>query len=742
MLNPLDITAARGIQAAPTARELAELREFVAERASRNVEALRLYEPTPFQQRFHECTLTERLLQAGNQALRDDQRVLTPSGWVAIGQLEAGMEVIGGDGNVCSVTAVYPQGERETFRVQFDDGVAVVCTADHLWRCRQQGEMHWEVLSLSAVMERMPHHTVIIPVACEVENTNKTLRWFDTIEPSGTASCTCISVDSPDRTFITEGFIVTHNCGKSLAAFAEDARAVTGQDPYGKYPKENGVLAIVGLDEAHIGKVVQRYLFKAGAFKIIRDKFTKQWRAWRPWMPEDKLRESEAKPAPPLIPHRFIKGGYSKGIAWVQKKRGIFAQVELTTGWVIYAFSSKGEPAAGFQADLVHIDEDIARPDWYDEMLARLTMRAGRLIWSALPLSKNDALVNLADRAEQEKIREANEAADDTIPPDKKFKAATAVFRATVWDNPFMPDEQRAKNIARWRATGEDEYRKRALGELVTDSYLMYPTFHIGIHEALPAKDREALLPVQQVLKDHEGVPPANWCRYTATDPGHTVCATLYAAVPPPELGEFVVIYDESYIQRCDAEMFGDDFQAKVKDQTIEEFLIDAHGGRLREIGSGETPMMRYEAQLRKRGLASVRTGHSFRPGSDDVKGRETILREWLAIRRDGTPKLLILSAKCPNLCFELSRFKKKVSALGIVTDDGDRRRYSHSVEALEYLVAHGLPYRQPPQRVRSENWLARYLRERDLRAAARAAKGYGLAPASYISLGPQGALS
>ena len=30
--------------------------------------------------------------------------------------------------------------------------------------------------------------------------------------------------------------------GKSLCTFVEDARAVTGQDPYNKYPKENGIL--------------------------------------------------------------------------------------------------------------------------------------------------------------------------------------------------------------------------------------------------------------------------------------------------------------------------------------------------------------------------------------------------------------------------------------------------------------------------------------------------------------------
>ena len=34
--------------------------------------------------------------------------------------------------------------------------------------------------------------------------------------------------------------------GKSLCTFVEDARAVTGQDPFDKYPKKDGVLVIIG----------------------------------------------------------------------------------------------------------------------------------------------------------------------------------------------------------------------------------------------------------------------------------------------------------------------------------------------------------------------------------------------------------------------------------------------------------------------------------------------------------------
>ena len=49
--------------------------------------------------------------------------------------------------------------------------------------------------------------------------------------------------------------------GKSLCAFVEDARAATGQDPYGKYPKENGIMVCLGMDEGHIGRTIHKYLF-------------------------------------------------------------------------------------------------------------------------------------------------------------------------------------------------------------------------------------------------------------------------------------------------------------------------------------------------------------------------------------------------------------------------------------------------------------------------------------------------
>jgi hypothetical protein len=62
-----------------------------------------------------------------------DARVLTPSGWSTMGKITVGSQVVGSDGKAHDVVAVYPQGERDIYRVTFSSGAQVECTDDHLW---------------------------------------------------------------------------------------------------------------------------------------------------------------------------------------------------------------------------------------------------------------------------------------------------------------------------------------------------------------------------------------------------------------------------------------------------------------------------------------------------------------------------------------------------------------------------------------------------------------------------------
>jgi phosphate starvation-inducible PhoH-like protein len=60
--------------------------------------------------------------------------VLTPTGYRPIGALRIGDLVIGADGQPTPVIGVFPQGRKEVFRVQAQDGASTLCCGEHLWR--------------------------------------------------------------------------------------------------------------------------------------------------------------------------------------------------------------------------------------------------------------------------------------------------------------------------------------------------------------------------------------------------------------------------------------------------------------------------------------------------------------------------------------------------------------------------------------------------------------------------------
>jgi len=485
--------------------------------------------------------------------------------------------------------------------------------------------------------------------------------------------------------------------GKSLSTFVEDARAATGQDPHGKYSPADGNLVVIGRNWPHIGLVAYPMLFKAGAFKIIRDEVTKEWRAYRPT--QDAARAAEAKPAPPLIPPRFVKE-----VSWVLKNAGYCQKVTLTNGWVINFFSSEGEPPQGFQADLVHIDEDISNPAWVGEMQARLADRKGRLMWSAMPHSKNDALLGLCERAD----REAELGVDP--PGIKKF-----VLR--FLDNAHIDHQEKEKNIARWSALGVDELRMRAEGEFTQDSILMYPSFNPAVH----------IYPLSAL---EGGLVPPHWTRYAAIDPGHTVMATIFGAVPPDE--KFLLIYDELYLRNANALIWGQAFADKCEGQHIYAFIMDMHGGTLRDLGSGRLPCELYSEQLRERGVRSQATAYQFIPGSDDIVARTSLVRQMLHIKGDGSTGLKFLEGRVPELLREIRRYKKKVVQSNngpFVTDMPNTRGEVHAVQCLEYLCAYEPKYHHPPLQKGADPWYVKWLAERKKRQGE---DGVG-----YVVLGP-----
>jgi phosphate starvation-inducible PhoH-like protein len=59
--------------------------------------------------------------------------VLTPDGFRPIGDLRVGDLVVGSNGEPTVVLGVYPQGEKEIFRISAQDGASTLACGDHLW---------------------------------------------------------------------------------------------------------------------------------------------------------------------------------------------------------------------------------------------------------------------------------------------------------------------------------------------------------------------------------------------------------------------------------------------------------------------------------------------------------------------------------------------------------------------------------------------------------------------------------
>jgi hypothetical protein len=177
-------------------------------------------------------------------------------------------------------------------------------------------------------------------------------------------------------------------------------------------------------------------------------------------------------------------------------------------------------------------------------------------------------------------------------------------------------------------------------------------------------------------------------------DPGHQVCAALFAAVPPDEK-DAVYLYDELYIKQCDAGKFGEAVGHKVGGQVFHAFLMDSHMALHTEMGIGQTVEAQYAAALRERNIRSEITGSRFLLASDDRQGGLLAVHGWLRLRVNGKPKLRVLAGVLPNFEWEIKRYHK-LRVKGQVTDKPHQRGNVHTMDCLRYLAMYDPRYSKP----------------------------------------------
>lgn len=86
-------------------------------------------------------------------------KVLTPAGWKRMGDLEVGSVICAPDGTNTTVLGVFPQGEKDIFKVIFDDKTFTYATADHLWEVYTRHTELSEVTTTADLLRRNPVST-------------------------------------------------------------------------------------------------------------------------------------------------------------------------------------------------------------------------------------------------------------------------------------------------------------------------------------------------------------------------------------------------------------------------------------------------------------------------------------------------------------------------------------------------------------------------------------------------------
>lgn len=459
--------------------------------------------------------------------------------------------------------------------------------------------------------------------------------------------------------------------GKTVAAATEVASAATGiplTDPNEmaipfKYPQRALLIWIIGYDEKHIARLYRK-LFRPGLFKIIKDRVTGKYRAWKPWEPDDAAREDDTKPSPPLISPEMIEDW-----AWDNKAERVFIVCRLKNGTEIHAFTSGGEAGQGEAVDVVWIDEDIKIPSHVEEWQARLSDVRGRLIWSAWPHANNEAIKRMTMRAEEQRERKN--------PDVEEWLLAFS-------ENPYIPADEKRKRLEGWAAAGEAVVRARDRGEYADDYQMVFPAFNIEI-VGIPRKSGRDI--IETSLASVGFRVPSDWTRYLSLDPGHANAAVIFGAVPPPEIGKFLLIYDEVFAQRCDADVLAQLVAEKSTGVTYHAFVIDARAGRQTTLGSGKRVVEFYREAFARHGLKSRLTDSGFLPGSDDIGARNMTVRNWMIPRPDGTTLLRLLNDATPYTRNEFKLYKKRITRDDVTDKVLDK--HNHLMDCLGYLAAY-----------------------------------------------------
>lgn len=149
-------------------------------------------------------------------------KVLTPNGFVNMGDIKVGSKVISGAGKECKVLGVYPQGKKPIYELTLDDGSKCRCSDEHLWTVQSRCDRSYETRTGIHRTRTIELKEMLVDYKTNELSYNYSLEKYNPKEPNnmyfitdityiGEEECQCIYIDDESHLYITDDYIITHN---------------------------------------------------------------------------------------------------------------------------------------------------------------------------------------------------------------------------------------------------------------------------------------------------------------------------------------------------------------------------------------------------------------------------------------------------------------------------------------------------------------------------------------------------
>lgn len=155
-------------------------------------------------------------------------KILTPKGFIDMGELSVDSTVLTPQGDIATVMGVYPQGVRPIFEIMLTNGRKCLCSDNHLWHVKTPGDRE----KIKSGETANAYHTIELTQILNgtIKDANKkslpitdfTVPFLDddgkvkedfikSIKYIKDDKCQCIYIGSPEHLYITDDNIITHN---------------------------------------------------------------------------------------------------------------------------------------------------------------------------------------------------------------------------------------------------------------------------------------------------------------------------------------------------------------------------------------------------------------------------------------------------------------------------------------------------------------------------------------------------